>query len=151
MDVFSHAAAGLCVTLEGPSWTGAMLALDIVMADKVAFCAEYDIPIESGAWPIKGFPQAVCADRGEFEGFNATNLVKGLRIRVDTTAPYRADWKAIIERYFGLLNQRCVNFLPGRVRKLSRGEPDSRLDAMLTLYDFRQLLILYVLDYNLNF
>jgi hypothetical protein len=128
-----------------------MLALDIVMADKVAFCAEYDIQIESSAWPIQGFPQAVCADRGEFEGFNATNLVKGLRIRVDTTAPYRADWKAIVERQFGLLNQRCINFLPGRVRKLARGEPDSRLDAMLTLYDFRQLLIVYVLDYNLNF
>jgi hypothetical protein len=128
-----------------------MLALDIVLADKVAFCAEYDIQIEVGEWPIQGFPQAICADRGEFEGFNATNLVKGLRIRVDTTAPYRADWKAIVERQFGLLNQRCVNFLPGRVRKHSRGEPDSRLDAMLTLYDYRQLLIIYVLDYNRNF
>lgn len=151
MDVFSHAAAGLSVTLEGPNWTGAMLALDIVMADKVAFCAEYGIPIIVSQWPIDGFPQAICADRGEFEGFNATNIVKGLRIRVDNTAPYRADWKAVVERQFGLLNQRCVNFLPGRVRKLSRGEPDSRLGAMLTLNDFRQLLIVYILDYNMNF
>jgi putative transposase len=151
MDGFSHAVAGLSVTLEGPNWTGAMLALDVVMADKVAFCAEYDIPIDPNEWPIQGFPQAICADRGEFEGFNATNLVNGLRIRVDTTAPYRTDWKAIVERQFGLLNQRCVNFLPGRVRKLSRGEPDARLDAMLTLYDFRQLLLIYVLDYNMNF
>lgn len=151
MDVFCHAVAGLSATLEGPNWTGAMLALDIVAVDKVTFCAEYDIPIDISEWPIKGFPQAICADRAEFEGFNATNLVKGLRARVDTTAPYRADWKAIVERHFGLLNQRCVNFLPGRVRKLSRGEPDARLDAMLNLYDFRQLLIIYVLDYNMNF
>jgi hypothetical protein len=151
MDVFSHAVAGLGATLEGPNWTGAMLALDIVAADKVAFCAEYEIPIDVSKWPIQGFPQAICADRGEFEGFNATNLVKGLRARVDTTAPYRADWKAIVERQFGLLNQRCVNFLPGRVHKISRGDPDYRLDAMLTLYDFRQLLIIYILDYNMNF
>jgi putative transposase len=151
MDVFSHAAAGLSVTLEGPNWTGAMLALDIVASDKVVFCAEYDIQIGVSEWPIQGFPQAICADRGEFEGFNATNLVQGLRARVDTTAPYRADWKAIVERQFGLLNQRCVNFLPGRVRKISRGDADYRLDAMLTLYDFRQLLITYVLDYNMNF
>jgi len=151
MDVFSHAAAGISATLEGPNWTGAMLALDIVAADKVAFCAEYGIQIDISEWLIRGFPQAICADRGEFEGFNATNLVKGLRTRVDTTAPYRADWKAIVERQFGLLNQRCVNFLPGRVRNISRGDPDYRLDAMLTLYDFRQLLIIYVLDYNMNF
>jgi putative transposase len=151
MDVFSHAVAGICTTLEGPNWTGAMLALDIVVNDKVTFCAEYDHQIDVSQWPIQGLPQAICADRGEFEGFNATNLVKGLRIRVDTTAPYRADWKYLVERQFGLHNQRCVNFLPGRVRKLSRGDPDPRLDAMLTLYDFRQLLILYVLDYNMNF
>lgn len=151
MDVFSHAVAGICVTLEGPNWTGAMLALDIVAADKIAFCTEYDIEIEESQWPIQGFPQAICADRGEFEGFNATNLVKSLCDRVDNTAPYRADWKYLVERQFGLHNERCVNFLPGRVRKLSRGDPDARLDAMLTLYDFRQLLINYVLDYNMNF
>jgi hypothetical protein len=151
MDVFSHAGAGLCATLEGPSWLAAMLALDIVMADKVEFCAEYGIPINPDQWPIQGFPQAVCADRGEFEGFSATNLVKGLGIRVDTTAPYRADWKGVVERQFGLLDQRCINFLPGRVRMRARGEPDSRLKAMLTLNDFRQLLITYMLDYNMNF
>jgi Mu transposase-like protein len=151
MDVFSHAGAGLSAILEGPSWLGAMLALDIVMADKVAFCAEYGVEIDASEWPIQGFPQAICADRGEFEGFDATNLVTGLHTRVDNTAPYRADWKGIVERQFGLLNQRCVNFLPGRVRKLSRGEPDSRLGAVLTLNDFRQLLIIYMLDYNMNF
>jgi hypothetical protein len=151
MDVFSHAGAGLCATLEGPSWLGAMLALDVVIDNKVSFCAEFGITIEAEEWPINGFPQSICADRGEFEGFNATNLVNGLHIRVDNTAPYRADWKSVVERQFGLLNQRCVNFLPGRVRKRARGDPDSRLGAMLTLNDFRQCLILYMLDYNKNF
>jgi putative transposase len=151
MDVFSHAAAGLSVTLEGPSWIGAMLALDTVIANKVDFCAEYGIQISESDWPIKGIPQAICADRGEFEGFNATNLVNSFRLRVDTTAPYRADWKGIVERQFGLLNQRCVNFLPGRVRKRSRGKSDSRLEAMLTLDELRQLLITYIIDYNRDF
>jgi putative transposase len=151
MDVFSHAIAGLSVLLEGPSWLGAMLALDVVMMDKVRFCAEYGIEIDPSEWPIQGWPQAICADRGEFEGYDATNLVKGLKTRVDTTAPYRADWKAIVERQFGLLNQRIVNFIPGRVRKLRRGESDPRLNAVLTPDEFRQVLILYALDYNMNF
>lgn len=151
MDVFSHANAGLSALLEGPSWLGAMLALDVVMADKVLFCAEYGIPIDPSEWPIQGWPQGLCADRAEFEGYNATNLVKGLKMRVDTTAPYRADWKFVVERQFGLLNQRLVNFLPGRVRKLMRGETDPRLNALLTLDEFRRALILYTLDYNMNF
>jgi putative transposase len=151
MDVFSHALAGTSALLEGPSWLGAMLALDVVMMDKVLFCAEYGIEIDPSEWPIQGWPQALCADRGEFEGFDATNLVKGLKTRVDNTAPYRADWKGIVERQFGLLNQRIVNFLPGRVRKLTRGESDPRLRAVLTPDEFRQVLILYALDYNMNF
>ncbi len=151
MDVFSHAIAGLSALIEGPSWLGAMLALDVVMADKVLFCAEYGIEIDPSEWPIQGWPQGICADRGEFEGYNATNLVKGLKTRVDNTAPYRADWKGIVERQFGLLNQRIVNFLPGRVRKLTRGECDPRLKAVLTPDEFRQVLILYTLDYNMNF
>ena len=151
MDVFSHAGAGICVTLERPSWVGAMLALDAVMANKVEFCAEYGIQIEESEWPIQGFPQAICADRGEFEGYDATSLVTGLHIRVDNTAPYRADWKFLVERQFGLLNQRCINFLPGRARRAARGEPDSRLGAMLTMHDFRQAILLYMLDYNQNF
>lgn len=151
MDVFSHALAGMSALLEGPSWLGAMLALDVVMMDKVRFCAEYGIEIDPGEWPIQGWPQGLCADRGEFEGYDATNLVKGLKTRVDTTAPYRADWKAIVERQFGLLNQRIVNFIPGRVRKLTRGESDPRLKAVLTPDEFRQVLILYALDYNMNF
>ncbi|MGH9841727.1 MAG: hypothetical protein ACREEM_23485 [Blastocatellia bacterium] len=36
IDVFSRMITGLCVTLEGPSWVGAMLALDNVVSDKVA-------------------------------------------------------------------------------------------------------------------
>lgn len=88
---------------------------------------------------------------GEFEGFDATNLVEGLKTRVDNAAPHRADWKGIVERQFGLLNQRIVNFLPGRVRKLTRGESDPRLKAVLTPDEFRQVLILYALDYNMNF
>ncbi|HEV2800970.1 MAG TPA: hypothetical protein VGW12_10760 [Pyrinomonadaceae bacterium] len=151
MDVFSHALGGMSTLLEGPSWLGAMLALDVVMMDKVLFCAEYGIEIDPSEWPIQGWPQAICADRGEFEGYDATNLVKGLKARVDNTAPYRADWKGIVERQFGLLNQRIVNFLPGRVRKLTRGESDPRLEAILTPDEFRQVLILYALDYNMNF
>ncbi len=151
MDVFSHAVAGLYVTLESASWTGAMLALDDVVADKVALCAEYGVEITDEMWPIRGLPQAICADRGEFEGYNANNLVNSFGMRVDTTAPYRADWKAIVERQFGLAKDRVVKFIPGFIHQRVRGDPDYRLGAAYTLDDFRQLLIAYVIDYNTSF
>ena len=37
IDVYSRIVTGLYVGLEGPSWIGAMMALDNMVADKVHF------------------------------------------------------------------------------------------------------------------
>jgi hypothetical protein len=151
LDVFSRGIAGLCVTLEGPSWVGAMLALDNVTEDKVAFCAEYGITIEESEWPCHHLPEAILADRGEFEGYAADSLTNSLGVRVHNTPPYRADWKGIIERHFRIANDKVIHFTPGAVyRPRARGNTDYRLDAVLTLDEFRKLLICYARDYNMN-
>lgn len=151
IDVFSRLLAGLYVTLEGPSWAGAMLALDNVAMNKVAFCAEYGISIEEGEWPCHYLPESILADRGEFEGYNADNLVNSLGVRVHNTPPYRADWKGIVERHFRILNDKVIHFTPGGAQgPRKRGEADHRLDAVLTLDEFRKLLICYARDYNMN-
>jgi hypothetical protein len=152
VDVFSRALVGFCVTLEGPSWIGAMLALDNVTRNKAEFCAEYDIAIDYDEWPCNGCPKGILADRAEFEGYNADNLVNAFGMAVHISGPYRADWKGIVERSFGLSDERVVKFTPGYVpaRGKSRGDPDYDLKAALTLDEFRKLLIYYALDYNMN-
>jgi hypothetical protein len=151
IDVFSRAIAGLCVTLEGPSWLGAMLALDNVTMNKVAFCAEYGITIEEVEWPCHYLPEAILADRGEFEGYNADNLANSLGVRVHNTPPYRADWKGIVERHFRIANDKVIHFTPGAVYRVrARGDADYRLQAVLTLDEFRKLMICYARDYNMN-
>lgn len=151
IDVFSRLIAGMAVTLEGPSWLGAMLALDNVVAGKVAFCAEYGITIQEDEWPCRHLPEAIFADRGEFEGYNADTLVNALGIRVHNTPPYRADEKGIVERSFGIANEKTIHFMPGAVIKArERGERDYRLDAVLTLDEFRALMIKHILDHNAN-
>jgi hypothetical protein len=151
IDVFSRMITGLCVTLEGPSWVGAMLALDNVVSDKVAFCAEYGITIREEDWPCHHLPEGLLADRGEFEGYQADHLAGALNVRVSNTPPYRADWKGIIERHFRIANDRLIHFTPGAVsRPHIRGSADYRLDAALTLDEFRQLLICHALDHNRN-
>ncbi|GAA0752017.1 hypothetical protein [Clostridium sartagoforme] len=41
IDVFSRLITGIYVGLEGPSWVGAMMALDNMISDKVEFCEQY--------------------------------------------------------------------------------------------------------------
>lgn len=51
IDVYSRMVVGIFVGLEGPSWIGAMMALDNIVADKVEFCKNYDIEITEDMWP----------------------------------------------------------------------------------------------------
>ena len=148
IDVFSRLIVGLSVALEGPSWLGAMLALENVSTDKVVFCAQYDISIEESEWPVSHLPEALMADRGELEGYNADHLVNAFNITVHNTAPYRGDLKGIVEQHIDLSNEKIIHWIPGRVRKRERGDRDYRLDATLTLHEFQKLMVLSALDHN---
>lgn len=149
IDVFSRMIVGMSVTLEGPSWVGAMQALENASTDKVAFCQEYGIEITEADWSSHRLPEMLLADRGELEGYNADNLVNALNVRISNTPPYRADWKAIVERNFRLSNDKCIHWAPGAVYKPhERGDADYRLDAVLDLHQFRKLMVLCFLDHN---
>lgn len=150
IDVFSNALTGYAITLEGPSWLGAMLALDNVAMNKVIYCAEYSIEIDEEEWPCNSLPDAIIADRGEFEGYDTETLVNSLGIDVHNTAPWRADWKGIIERHFGIANEKFIKFIPGSVppRGRSRGDPDYDLKAAYTLNDLRKVMVCHALTYN---
>lgn len=149
-DVSTRLIAGLYVGLEGPSWLGAMMALENAFADKTEYCAGYGITIEDWEWPSRHLPKSITADRGEMEGFNADALVHGLNIRVDNTPPYRADLKGVIEQNFRCLNLKVGPFTPGWLRKelRERGEPDDRLRARLTVEEFTKIMIAAILLHN---
>lgn len=149
IDVFSRMIVGVAVLLEGPSWYGAMLALDNVVEDKVAYCARYGITIQSNMWEVNALPESILADRGEFEGYNVESLINNFGIIIQNTAPYRADWKSIVERHFGIATEKFIKFSPGGVVKEKiRGDRDYRRDAIYTLHDFEALVIAHVLNYN---
>lgn len=149
IDVFSRMITGFSVGLEGPSWLGAMQALENAATNKVGFCKEYDIEITEEDWPCHHLPETIIADRGELEGYNADNLVKSLNINISNTPPYRADWKGIVERNFRLANDKFIHWIPGAVNKpRERGDRDYRLDAVLDLHQFRKLMILAILGHN---
>lgn len=149
VDTFSHLITGFYAGLDDPSFFAAGLALENATLDKVVYCAQFGITISAEEWPSCGLPEAILADRGELEGYAASNLVQSLGIRVANTSPYRADLKPIVERTFRSMNDLLIHQLPGAVRKpKERGERDPRLDAVLTLHEFRILMIHAVLQHN---
>jgi putative transposase len=149
IDVFSRLIVGFSVSLEGPSWLGMALALYNATVDKVAYCKEYGIDITQDMWPSYGLPEAVLGDRGELEGYDATNLVDSLNIDVANTSPYRCDWKAICEQNFRTISDDVIHWKPGAVyTKRERGDRDYRLEACLTLPEFREMVIRCILKHN---
>lgn len=149
MDVFTTMIVGLAVTLEPPCWLGAMLAMENTLTDKVPYCKQFGIEIDPSEWPCCHMAHAILADRGEFEGYNANQLVSAFGVEMINTPPYRPDWKPIVERNFKLQNDTLIHQLPGAVAQLrQRGDPDHRLNACLTLYEFQRLLIFSALHHN---
>lgn len=150
IDVFSRLIAGVYVGLEGPSWAGAMMALDNMLADKVEFCKDYGISITEEQWPAKHLPDIIIADNGEFEGYSVENLINNLNVKIENTSPYRGDLKGIVERNFRTLNTKLKHMTPGAIQKeyRKRGDPDYRLDATLTLKEFTKIYINLVIHHN---
>ncbi|OZI11271.1 transposase [Bacillaceae bacterium SAS-127] len=150
IDVYSRLLTGIYVGLEGPSWVGAMMALDNMVADKVMFCATYDIEIDESQWPAHHLPEIIIADRGEFEGYSVESLINNFNVKIENTSPYRGDLKGIIERQFRTINGKIKRKAPGAIQKeyRERGDRDYRLDASLNLEEFTKIVIHFVLHHN---
>jgi hypothetical protein len=150
IDVYSRLITGIYVGLEGPSWLGAMMALDNMIADKVEFCRKYEVEITEKQWPSHYLPEIIIADRGEFEGYSVENLINNLNMKIENTSPYRGDLKGIVERNFRTTNEKIKHKTPGAIQKeyRERGDRDYRLDATLTLKEFTQIYIKMVLHHN---
>jgi putative transposase len=149
VDVFSRLIAGVSVTVENPSFISAMLALENATCDKVEFCARHNIQIAEREWPSRYLPEAILADRGELHSKEAGRVAEELNIHLSNTPPYRADLKPFVERMFRSLKDELISQLPGAILKeTQRGEHDPRLSAVLTLQEFRTLVIHWVLDHN---
>lgn len=151
VDVYSRMIVGIYVGFEHPSWMAAMILLTNVVTPKVAFCAQYGIQITEDMWPSHHFPSRILGDKGEMMATRAGPLiVESLGTKVENAPSGRPDFKAIVERRFGIVPSTFKAFAPGYVEKDfgQRGARDYRLDAALDIHQFTQLLIGAVLECN---
>lgn len=150
-DVFSRMVAGFYIGFENPSYATSIQALEMAVADKQSYCKKYGINITSDDWPCIGLPDAILADRGELLGHQIETLEKSFSVRVENTPPYRGDLKPIVERYFKTMQAKFKPFAPGvvtGVKEKKKGGNDYRLDAALTISDFKKIIINSILMHN---
>ncbi len=150
IDTFSRMIVGIYLGLEHPSWVAAMMAVANASASKVEFCKKYGIDISPEEWPCRHVPGVLLGDNGEMKAAGVDHWLHRLTVMVDNAAAYRADWKGVVERRFGLLQAVFKAFVPGFVECdfKGRGVRDYRLDAVLDIDDVTRIILRQVLYYN---
>lgn len=149
VDRASRMIVGLHVSYYHASWRAARQALANTFLPKEDYCNEFGISIADSDWPAAHVPQRLMCDNGEMIGLQPQKLVVPLT-ELQLSPPYRPDFKAMVERRFGLLNKELIHDLLGTTRGglVVRGDKDPREDAIYTLRDFTTLLIDAVLELN---
>lgn len=150
IDVFSRMIVGVYIGFEGPSWVGAMMALTNAATEKVAYCREFGVEITDSDWPCHYLPDVLLGDRGEVAGNMIDTLINTLSVHVENAAPYRADWKGIVEQRFRMLPAKFKAYTPGYIAEdfQERGGRDYRLDGLLDIDQFTRIIIHCILYYN---
>lgn len=149
VDTASRMIVGLHISMEFASWKAARQAIFNACTSKVEFCKRYGIEINESDWPCTGTPARILCDRGEMIGEKPEKLIKQIGPTLEFAPPYRGDFKAIVERRFGITNE-VVHVLPGttlaELRK--RGQRDCRLDAALSIKAFTEVILHLCIEHN---
>lgn len=149
VDRASRMIVGFHVSLYHASWRAARQALVNCFLPKVEYCKEFGIDISDTDWPCAHVPQRLMCDNGEMIGLKPQELVVPMT-ELQLAAPYRPDFKSIVEQRFRLLNKEVLHDLLGSTRggNVIRGSRDPRKDSIYTLKEVTKLLISGVLEHN---
>lgn len=149
VDRASSEVVGIHVSLLYASWRAARQAIANAFLSKVDYCKEFGIEISESEWPAAHIPLSLMCDRGEMIGLGPEELVVPLT-ELNFAPPYRPDFKAMVERKFGLFNESLIHGMLGTTRggKVVQGDGDPRKKANYTLKDFTTLLIDEVIKLN---
>ncbi len=150
VDEASRMVVGLHVSIFWASWESAKQALLNAFLPKSEYCARYGLSIDNSEWPCAHMPRGLLVDRGEMIWNQPEEHLGILGIQIEIAAPFRGDWKGIVERKFGTANEKSLHELYGTTRgKIrTRGEKDPRDDAFYTLNEVTALLVKMFVDYN---
>ncbi|WP_428503074.1 hypothetical protein [Roseateles sp.] len=151
IDAFSSVILSIHVTVDTSNVDQAKVALYRAVTPKDAWLKSLGAPHEFGAaLPAGCKPTALFCDRGEILSKAGLEMAKTMKFALRLAAPYRADWKSLVERLFGIINDRVLHWAPGGVRDRAkeRGERDVRYDGVLSINGLQRLMLSLAAEWN---
>lgn len=151
-DRFTGLIVGIHVSLENAQYKSAAEALYCAISDKSQYFKEnFDIHI-SFDWPSFGIPNCICADNAELEGSRIELFARNHGVTVINSAPYRADHKGTVESSIGMIQSELRFMLKQstvcEISQKKAGAVDNRTKGVLTLNDYRRMVLLAVNTVN---
>ncbi len=151
IDAYSQMCCGFALTWEG-GMSSLRVLLQNVIAEKLKYCKQHGILIKQDDWECHQLPGEMMTDRGmEYCSENFEQLSE-LGVTIINLPSYRPELKGIVEKFFDLVQSYYKPYLKGKGVIESdyqqRGAHDYRLDACLTLEDFRKALLRCIVHYN---
>jgi len=153
VDVWSTAIVGFYVCLRGPSWDMASQALFAAAAGSKVMSGIYGFDCGLGLFPEPTLCFSLLCDRGEYLSKAARRFAEALLQDLAYAAPYRPDWKGIVEVIHRIEKDMIVPWIPGagdaRMKELERRgfRPN---DAVMTVQEFIAVLAVEFKTYNLT-
>jgi len=151
-DRFSRLVVGFYVGLENASWTGAMLAILSIAADKRALCERYGVPYDPDEWPADGvFPEKFVGDRGEMASSQSYRICDGMQSTVTNTQSLLPHRKGTVECGFKLFHASIAQVTPGYEPPLNATKRRAQhydKDATLTLDEFTSIVLKHIIAHN---
>jgi hypothetical protein len=152
VDAWSRAVVGVLITLDNPSYITACQALFIAFRSKDVLIRELGLGPEHLGWSNSFLPIELVADRAEFLGPKADNIIRNFKIRIGNTSAYRPDLKGICEKIIDLVQERVWHLFLNRGQISSkeghRMAKDTREDATVTLDELYQITWIVVNEHN---
>jgi putative transposase len=151
-DRWSRLIVGFYVGLENASWTGAMLAILSIAADKQALCARYSVPYNAHDWVADAtFPQKFVGDRGEMASHDSYRICDGMETTVTNTQSLLPHRKGTVECGFKLIHASIADVTPGYeppLNAVKRRAVRYFNDASLTLEEFTSIILQSIIAHN---
>lgn len=152
VDVASRLIAGIYVGFDETS-NAVLSCLANAAEDKVEYCRQYGIDINTEDWPSHELPGMIVTDRGrDFVSDRTREMCLAFGMEITSLPPYRPDLKGYVEKAFDCIQKRYKPLLYGcgviEKNTSGRNAPDYRLDAQLDIEEFTAVIIQCVLYYN---
>lgn len=153
VDVWSTAIVGFYVCLRGPSWDTAKVSLFSAAAPQELLGELWGYQPMFSLSPVPTMCAVLMCDRGEYLSKGASITGAKLIPCLSYAAPYRPDWKGIVEVLHRIAKDRQYHFVPGAIDQ-RRKEYDLRNinpeESVLTVRDYTAYLYTIFTEYNLR-